>query len=146
MTVQILLDTHVLIWMGSDPARLSDKAAETLRDPSITLLISPASLWKLAIKLGRGRISLHGGIEAFANRLLSLRRTRWLGITPSHLAAVAQLPPHHGDPFDRLLIAQALVEAAPLVSKDAAFGAYTELQRIWQLTGRRRWPTAACTR
>lgn len=127
--VTLLLDTHIWLWMLTQPERLG-RLREVIVDPATTLLLSAASTWELAIKVGLGRIDLPRPLDRFvADRIRSTRVTP-LPVSHTHAAAVAELPDHHRDPFDRLLVAQARVEQVPVASADAALAAY-EVDTIW---------------
>ena len=108
-----LLDTHALLWWLGDQSRLSPQAVETIRY-SESVYVSAASTWEIAIKRGLGKLDAPDDLEEriAANRFLVLP------ITVRHSLAVARLPNHHGDPFDRVLVAQALAEGMTLVSND----------------------------
>lgn len=121
--MHLLLDTHLLIWAMGDPRRLGAPLRERLDDPSHTLVFSVASLWELVIKAGLG----HEGFQV-EPRLLrrGLLDGGWqeLSITARHVFTVAQLPPLHRDPFDRLLLAQAMDEGLLLLTADAQLARY----------------------
>lgn len=125
-----ILDTHVFLWMNVDPARLG-AAREIVEDPTNEILVSAVVSWEIAIKYALGRLPLPVEPRLWvAERMVSLRATP-LDITIEHSVGVAALPPHHGDPFDRLLIAQALYENLPIITADAAFDQYdADLIRI----------------
>ncbi len=120
-----LIDTHVLLWAVSEPERLSREVADVLStDPGV--VVSDVSLWELSIKAGIGKLTLLGGQTAgwwFEEHCTRLR-LQSLSITRHHLAHVQFLPTHHRDPFDRLLIAQAVVEGHTLITADSTFDAY----------------------
>ena len=126
-----LLDTSSLLWFVSGDSRLSASASNLLRDADSVIYLSVASIWELAIKsnLGRG-LELPQPFPIFIDQALEIERFRLLNITVSHLKRVADLPLFHRDPFDRLLIAQSLVENIPVISNDRAFDAY-QIQRVW---------------
>jgi PIN domain nuclease of toxin-antitoxin system len=121
--LKLLLDTHLLIWAMGEPARLGPALRDVLEDPQHTLCFSVASLWELVIKKGLGR-------EGFEVQPSLLRRTLLDGgfvelpIETVHVLAVAQLPPLHRDPFDRLLLAQAEQEGLLLITADALVARY----------------------
>lgn len=94
------------------------------------LLLSVACLWEIAIKVSRERLTIPDPYESFITQQLSLNQIELLSISIPHLAMVSSLPLHHRDPFDRLLIAQAMVENVAIVSVDSAFDAYL-VQRLW---------------
>ena len=119
---RVLLDTHVLLWAAALPERLSPAQTAQLQDPEVALLVSTISVAEIEIKRPIGKLDLlHTGDAP----RLSIAGT-WLGRAPEHAMALRSLPLHHRDPFDRLLIAQALTEGVPLVSSDDALRAYVD--------------------
>jgi PIN domain nuclease of toxin-antitoxin system len=128
--VRVLLDTHSLIWAVDDPGRLSRPAAATLQDPANELLVSAATVWEIAIKVGIKKLVLTRPYRDWMNQALADLSAALLPITVEYADAQANLPDHHRDPFDRLLIAQTKIEAIPLVSADAAFDPYG-VNRLW---------------
>jgi PIN domain nuclease of toxin-antitoxin system len=128
--VKLLLDTQAFLWFVLNDARLSPAARTRLVDPANELLFSPASYWEIAIKVSIGKYQVPGSFKDFMDRQIDQNQLSVLPIAVSHAAMVAALPFHHRDPFDRLLIAQALVENVPLVSVDAVVDAYG-VTRIW---------------
>jgi PIN domain nuclease of toxin-antitoxin system len=125
----IVLDTNVfLFFINNDPV-LSDTARERL-ESNVDLLISVASLWEIAIKISIGRLELPSSFKEFIPAQLAHNEIEIIPIALSHLAAVEQLPLNHKDPFDRLIIAQALVLNLPVASSDKAFDSYG-IERIW---------------
>jgi PIN domain nuclease of toxin-antitoxin system len=121
--MKLLLDTHAFIWWDSDPGRLSAPALSALRDPANTVWLSVVSVWEIVIKAQLGKLTLRLPLPDVvahqqANGLLVLP------VTLPHPLAVETLPPVHKDPFDRLLVAQAVVEGAELVSADPVFSHY----------------------
>jgi PIN domain nuclease of toxin-antitoxin system len=128
--VRLLLDAHTLIWAVDDPAKLGPNAAKTLQDPGNDLLLSAGTIWEIAIKVGLGKLSLSMPYCEWMNRVVADLRATVLPITITHASAQIRLPKHHGDPFDRLLLAQAEVENMDLVSNDAVFDKYGT-RRIW---------------
>ena len=127
--MNILLDTHTFLWYLEDSKQLSYKAAELLEDPSNTLRLSIASLWETSIKLGLGKLSLQNSFSELEEVLKQLK-IEVLPITFSDTECYLNLPLHHRDPFDRILVAQAINHSLVLVSRDVAFDAY-DLQRLW---------------
>jgi len=125
---RILLDTNYLLWALLKPQILSPKIAETLEDPVTTVLFSAVSLWEIAIKSALGRVTFH---RDAVDVLRIARQTGFteLPVTSEIAVQVAVLPPHHRDPFDRLLVAQALALPARLLTSDAKLGRYSEL--VW---------------
>jgi PIN domain nuclease of toxin-antitoxin system len=122
---QILLDTHVVLWWQWDDRRLKARAREAIATAAV-VWVSAASAWEAAIKTAAGR--LHVG-EPFP-LLVRTNQFTELAITLQHADRYAALPPHHADPFDRLLIAQAMTEKATLVTHDAAFKPY-DVNVLW---------------
>ena len=122
--MRLLLDTHVLLWFLLTPGKLSAAALAAIQQVENQVYISLVSAWEMSIKSGLGKLSLTQPIEPFI--LDQARRNRFdiLPITLAHIAAVERLPHHHRDPFDRLLIAQSLVEDILFVSADSAIHAY----------------------
>ena len=127
--MNILLDTHTLLWYLEDSKQLSSKAAEIIEDRSNTLCLSIASLWEISIKLGLGKLSLQNSFSELEEVLKQLK-IEVLPITFSDTECYLNLPLHHRDPFDRILVAQAINHSLVLISRDVAFDAY-DLQRVW---------------
>jgi PIN domain nuclease of toxin-antitoxin system len=123
--LNILLDTHVALWAITDNENLSNKARELILAPRSTVWVSTVSLWEITIKhsLGRGDMPVPG---RDALHYFNQAGYRVLSIEPEHALAVEELPSHHQDPFDRLLIAQALVEPMRLITHDAAVARYND--------------------
>ena len=124
--MRLLLDTHVLIWALIDPDRLKPSLRTILEDPGQEVLFSAASLWEIAIKAALGRADFN---VAPGEILVAALETGFveLPVRSAAALAVADLPLHHRDPFDRLLVAQALAEPARLYTDDAALEPYSEL-------------------
>jgi PIN domain nuclease of toxin-antitoxin system len=118
--VILLLDTHALVWWLDDARTLSSDARAAIASTSNEVLVSAASAWELAIKIAKGKIRLEVDLRAD----IEAAGFAGLPITIADAQAAASLPPHHGDPFDRMLIAQAQRIDAVIVSRDAAFAAY----------------------
>ena len=118
-----LLDTHIALWAITDSPRLSTRARALIEDPNATIWVSAASLWEISIKhgLGRGEMPVSGP-DALA--FFQAAGLRILSIAAEHVVAVAALPPHHQDPFDRILVAQAQVEPMHLITHDALVAKY----------------------
>ena len=117
---RLLVDTHALLWWLADDAALSPTAREVLADPAKELLVSAATLWEIAIKRSLGKLTAPDDLP---DRIVD-EGFSWLAINPVHAWQVRDLPGHHGDPFDRLLAAQALTERLPIVTADARFSDY----------------------
>lgn len=115
-----LLDTHVLLWANEAPERLSPEAVATLEDPAKDLLVSPVSVAEIEIKRRLGKLAMEHGCETLRSRL----GATWLDLTAAHAMGLRALPDLHADPFDRLLIAQAMVEECALVTADEKVLAY----------------------
>lgn len=121
----LLADTHVLLWHMFDDPRLSGTPAEAL-EGGVDVFVSTATLWEVAIKSARGKLNVPDDLP---DRI----RTSGFGlldITAEHVWAVRELDPHHGDPFDRLLVAQAREEGLTLLSADSVFAAY-DVPTVW---------------
>jgi PIN domain nuclease of toxin-antitoxin system len=127
--LRLLLDSHALLWFDGGDRRLSPTARQVLEDQNTDLLVSVASIWELAIKSSRGRLTLPKPIYDY---VIELEASGYylLPILAEHAAAVATLPSHHRDPFDRLLAAQALAEQIALVTRDRIFKKYG-INVIW---------------
>ncbi len=121
-----MLDTHALLWWRADDPSLSEPARAAIADPSVEALVSVASIWEIAIKRSIGKLRA----PAMLPEGIVEQGFGWLGITPEHASAVAELPRHHTDPFDRLLVAQAIDEAVPVITADPSIGRY-EVEVIW---------------
>jgi PIN domain nuclease of toxin-antitoxin system len=130
--VRLLLDTHALSWYIEGDSRLTPLAATLIQDRSNAILISPASYWEIAIKISIGKWRLNRPYEEFLDIGLSQYGFQVLPILPEHTARLLTLPfpPGHKDPFDRLIVAQALVEQVPIVSADSPLDAYG-VTRLW---------------
>lgn len=128
--MNVLLDTHVLLWWLTGDDRLSAEAHRLLRDRGRSVYLSAASVAELAIKAGRGRLDLPVPVDALVADVLEHDGFLALPVTLSHAAALETLPDHHRDPFDRLLVAQARVEGMILLSADPQLRAY-EVEVAW---------------
>lgn len=128
--MKLLLDTHVWIWWLTDPDRLSRRAHAALVAPDNQLHLSPASTWEMVVKFAAGRLEMDGSAEELLEEAIIASGVRPLPIEHSHALQVAKLPPHHRDPFDRMLIAQAQVERLALVSADRALADY-DVEILW---------------
>ena len=122
--MSLLLDTHAFLWWLDDDPRLGGDARARIADPAAIVFVSAATAWEIAIKSGLGRLHLAEPPEDCVPREIERGRFRALPITVDHALAVRTLARHHGDPFDRLLIAQARCEGLRIVTADAAFAAY----------------------
>jgi PIN domain nuclease of toxin-antitoxin system len=128
--VRVLLDTHTFIWFNLNDARLGENARRTISSPATDVLISPASYWEIAIKIRIGKFAITTPYESFWQKGIDDNQFFILPIELRHTGQLLSMPFHHKDPFDRLLVAQALMERIPLVSGDKKLDAYG-IQRIW---------------
>jgi len=128
--MKALLDTHVLLWAMAEPDKLSLRVRELYRGPA-ELYFSVAGLWEILIKAGIGKLPLPAPSGPYLVKKLSESKITVLPITLDHVLKVESLPPHHRDPFDRMLIAQSLVENLQLISNDPVFEKYP-VKLIWQ--------------
>lgn len=127
--MKLLLDTHALLWFATGDRRLGAAAREAMERDDAVLWISAASVWEMAIKAGLGRLQLPSTVEDYISEKIA-EGYEVLPITWSHAAAVEPLPWHHRDPFDRVLVAQALAERCSLVTRDRVFRKYG-VEVIW---------------
>ena len=126
----LLLDTHTLLWFFWDDPQLSLNAKTVIENPDNRKLISIASCWEIAIKVGLGKLNLGEPSRSFLHREITRNNFELLPISLDHATLVEGLAPHHKDPFDRLLVAQSMVESVPFVSADVVFDQYG-VTRIW---------------
>jgi PIN domain nuclease of toxin-antitoxin system len=128
--VRLLLDTHAFLWFLLDDPQLSASARALIEDPANDVEISPASYWEIAIKIGLNKYALPEPYQIFMEREIADNDFRILPIEPKHTAVLTTLPLHHRDPFDRLIVAQAMVEGISVVSIDPRLDAYP-IKRLW---------------
>jgi len=128
--VKLLLDTHSLIWFFSGDPKLSNTAQIYMEYVKDQKLISLATVWEMAIKQSKNKLTLPLPLEDYIQQKLKLEDFELLPINLNHLAIISSLPFFHNDPFDRLIIAQAIVEKIPILSRDLAFDYYS-IQRVW---------------
>ncbi|MEL6164246.1 MAG: type II toxin-antitoxin system VapC family toxin [Cyanobacteria bacterium J06628_3] len=128
--MKLLLDSHVLIWWASSSEKISKKVYNIINDTNNTLLFSLASVWEMQIKFQLGKLNLNSNLPTLIDNQQRVNNLQLLPIELNHIYALNNLPPHHKDPFDRLLIAQAIVEKIPLASIDEVFDNYP-IQRLW---------------
>ena len=129
--MKVLLDTHVWLRWITEPEGLPAKAASILERRENEVLFSVASSWEIAIKYARGKLPLPEPPERFVPPRLMRDGIATLHIEHRHALHVASLPPHHHDPFDRILIAQAQLEGIPIITADTKFAAY-DVDVIWK--------------
>lgn len=122
--MRLLLDTHTFIWLDNSPDQLSTEARKLLQDTNNDLLLSIVSVWEIQIKAQLGRLSLQGDLAKVIQEQQEINGIELLPITLHHVLALSELPSHHGDPFDRLLISQSRIEDVTLVSRDRIFSSY----------------------
>jgi len=118
--MKLLLDTHVLLWALSDPVRMAPDARALIADAANTVAVSSASAWEISIKVSAGKLKFDADLAAALAEADFLA----LPITIAHALAAGRLPPHHRDPFDRMLIAQSLSDGWTLVTRDRGLAAY----------------------
>ena len=128
--MKLLLDTHALIWWAGNDPRLSAAAHAAISEPSNGVNVSAASAWECAVKVQNGRLPQAAPLVAAFRATLERAGFAMLDIALEHALAAGALPRHHGDPWDRMLIAQALAEGMALVSKDKEFNQYG-VKCIW---------------
>ncbi|MBW2523445.1 MAG: type II toxin-antitoxin system VapC family toxin [Deltaproteobacteria bacterium] len=128
--MRCLLDTHVFLWLAAADERLPAGCVELFEDTKNDFVLSRASVWEMAIKQSLGRLKLGRSLAGLIELAIEEQGLGLLGIELAHVAHVASLPFHHHDPFDRLLVAQALIEGLPLLSDKPVFDDYGVL-RIW---------------
>ena len=121
--MRLLLDTHLILWSISQSERLSRQARDLLGDPDNELVASVVSLWEIAIKRSSRRADFTAEPTSIRHQLLA-HGYEELPITGEHAVAVTALPPIHGDPFDRMLVAQAIVEGVTLLTADPLVARY----------------------
>jgi PIN domain nuclease of toxin-antitoxin system len=128
--VSLLLDTHSFLWFIAGDARLTQTAAEHIAQPDTRVFVSVVSAWEIVIKQGTGKLELESAISEWWTDSIARNHLEVLNISSEDVFAVEPLTLFHRDPFDRLLIAQAINHGLTLVSADSAFDAYP-VQRVW---------------
>jgi len=128
--LRLLLDTHTLIWNYQTDQRMSATAIAMIQDQSNEILVSPASYWEIAIKLGTGKYIFAEPFGDFIEHAIIDNGFTILPVEPRHTEQLIGMKPYHKDPFDRLLIAQSMAEGVSILSADAAFDQYP-IRRIW---------------
>ena len=126
----LLLDTHAMLWFWWADLRLSSTARSLIEDADNRKLVSVASCWEIAVKVGLKKLDIGESSRLFLPREIARNHFELLPIGLDHATAVEGLAMHHRDPFDRLLIAQAMVEGLSLVSADGVFDQY-DISRLW---------------
>jgi PIN domain nuclease of toxin-antitoxin system len=128
--MRVLLDTHSFLWWVGGSLRLTPRATDVISKPDTEVLVSVASAWEIAIKASIGRLDLEEPAEQYVPARLRRHGFAALPVELAHALRAGALPRHHGDPFDRLLIAQAQVEDLPIISADPLIGLY-DVEVIW---------------
>ena len=128
--MSLLLDTNAFLWALEDAGRLSDRARAVISDPAQEKIVSVAVFWEMTIKASLGKLRVGRAPDELMASLPTAGVIRLLPIAASHLRRLGTLPHHHRDPFDRLMIAQALEEGLQVVSSDDAWDAYG-ITRLW---------------
>ena len=129
--MKLLIDTHALIWWWMDETRLPAKASDALASGGASVFVSIASVWEIAIKHGLGKLDLDPRIVVGLRSGDALESFEELEISRRHVVEAGALEHHHGDPFDRLLIAQARLEGLTIVSNEKLFDSYG-VSRLWK--------------
>jgi PIN domain nuclease of toxin-antitoxin system len=128
--MRLLLDTHTFVWFIEGSLELSTTARDLIEAADNEVLLSMASMWEMAIKGSIGKLEFSEPFETLIPEQLSLNKIDLLNIQLIHVVQVHSLPLHHRDPFDRLIVSQALVEKIPVIGRDGAFDAYG-ITRLW---------------
>ncbi|MFH1636339.1 MAG: type II toxin-antitoxin system VapC family toxin [Chloroflexota bacterium] len=122
--MKLLLDTHIFLWASEQPHRLTPSMQDALRNPENELILSVVSVWEMQIKVRIGKLDLPVSVKELVTIQRTLNHIRSLPILERHIWELGDLPMHHKDPFDRLLIAQAVAEKWRLVTSDPVFAQY----------------------
>jgi PIN domain nuclease of toxin-antitoxin system len=128
--MRLLLDTHTFLWFVWASPQLASSVRSLIEDTANQKFVSVAGLWELAVKVSIGKLTLAKPLDEFLVEHLEGNAFEMLSIERSHVAYVSTLPFHHRDPFDRMLVAQSLIETIPLLSADPIFDSYG-ITRLW---------------
>ncbi len=128
--MKMLLDTHTFLWWNTEDPQLSSRARDMIADGQNEVFLSAASVWEISIKTAKGKLVLPEIPSLYILSRIGLYRFQPLPVQISHAVQVYELPHHHDDPFDRLLVAQSQVESIPLISADVDIRKY-EVEVIW---------------
>ncbi len=128
--MKFLIDTHVFIWRTSDPQKLSPRVYNLLTDANTQAILSVVSIWEMQIKLSLGKLKSKTPLPELVEDEIKRNQIQLLQLDLSHIYALSDLPNHHRDPFDRLLIAQAKIEKLVIISIDEKFDSY-DIERLW---------------
>jgi len=128
--LKYVLDTHAFLWIVAEDGRLSRKAKRLFLDKSNSIFLSVASIWEMAIKISLGKLALDEPLGAFVKNHVEGNDIKILEIASHHIDPLEDLPFHHRDPFDRLIIAQCMVEGFSIICSNKAFDDYP-VSRVW---------------
>jgi PIN domain nuclease of toxin-antitoxin system len=128
--MRLLLDTHTFLWFVLKDPQLSRVADNLIADPTNDVIVSPATYWEIAIKVAKKKLDLFAPYDDFMKQGIDGNDFEILPIETKHTSLLTAMPVHHKDPFDRLIISQALTERIPVVSVDSAFDPYGVV-RLW---------------
>ena len=128
--MKYLLDTHALLWILADDQRLSKNAKDCYLDKKNIILLSLSSIWEMSIKSSLNKLEIKSSMETFVEQHVINNNIQILNILPQHLYPLEKLPFHHRDPFDRLIISQAIYENMPVITSDKNFDLYS-VKRVW---------------
>ncbi len=128
--MRLIFDTHTLLWIVTNDSKLSKKAKSLFLNSKNEILFSFASIWEMAIKINLGRLSIDQSLKEFIKHHIKGNDIKLLSIELNHILLLENLPHHHRDPFDRLLICQAIAENIPIISSDKDLDLYL-IKRIW---------------
>ncbi|MCC5814188.1 MAG: type II toxin-antitoxin system VapC family toxin [Leptospira sp.] len=129
--MNILLDTHVFLWWSLEPERLPSKLIHIMSSPENSIFLSVASSWESEIKIGLGKLILSEPLQTIINREIQNNDWKILPIHLKHTYQLGKLPPIHRDPFDRILIAQAMSEGLAIATKDSFIQSYKKVKILW---------------
>jgi PIN domain nuclease of toxin-antitoxin system len=129
--LKLLLDSNVLLWSIFDRKRLSSKVRRLIEDDAHEIFVSVASVWELSIKVAKGKLAMPGGSIRYVMEQMERTGTKVLPLADKHILRMETLPHHHGDPFDRMIVAQALEEECAILSSDVRMAAY-DARVIWK--------------
>ncbi|NCN04930.1 MAG: type II toxin-antitoxin system VapC family toxin [Spirochaetales bacterium] len=130
--MKVLLDTHTFLWWSLEPRKLPSFLLKVLQEPENQIFLSTVSSWETQIKRGLGKITLYEPLKDIIQREITLNNWEVLPVMLHHTWELDRLPPLHRDPFDRLLIAQALAENLTIATKDSFICQYPEIELIWE--------------
>lgn len=122
--MRILLDTHAFLWIAGDWKRIKSSARRVLEDPETLLYLSAASIWEISIKAALGRLMLPATPSVYVPRRIADFQITVIDVTAAHALEICSLPPHHANPFDRMLAAQSRLEALTVATRDRIFPRY----------------------